>query len=308
MSDLPFTIYSVKTEDLFWLMPFEGITDCDEKSPTEKYIWFESLQKKLNKESDGLSETYDDLLKSNVENPYDLEVSTIMELWKKTFEQYTRFLLKIETEKYKKLLEERSNLKKEQVVFYMSRIFVTLKRMVTFHHLVNKHSKALIDDLKTVATIQPSTVKKQAISKLSDISAFLKQFELSKDFRDMEEKALKTNVRITTDLLSVLETVCKTYFSQLKQLMYEQESILELFGNVRIYPPKEKVCVDFMKFIDVAQNLLLNNSEENLLLEDNKFTMTAEEIVMDFKKNIKLYRSLWRKHISFYKTFLQFTD
>ena len=307
MSSLSFKTYLVKAEHLFWLMPFEGVKYFDTKSTIEKSIWFHSLQNKLLEETASISKTYDDLLKNNPKSQYDLEFSTITDLMKKSFQSYTDFLWQKEVEKYmkiKELVKGPNDLKQED-------IFDNRKRQVIFQHLVNKHSKALIEDLKKVAKIQPPKVKKLVISKLSDISIFLEQFKLSNHFKDLEEKAL--NIKLKNNQLqhndvNLLKIVLNTYDSQIPKLLSEQQNILETVRNLRLDPRKEKVYDDFINFIDIVYRLIQSNSEENLLLEDNMSTATGEEILILGQKNIKLRRNLRRKIVHFYNSFSKFTN
>ena len=289
--DIP--IYYVKAENIFLL--FEETKDFDDtKSLNETVFWLNSLKEKQINQRKIISASYDHLMISHRENsrtesPPDPFVSTIVKIWTKRYVSCSYDLCGKEWAKFKNLPVHKT---KER--------FVALKRFCFFQHLVIKEYKALVDDLKKVVKIR--TTKPQSISKLSDLSRYLKQFELSKE--EANELNIPVNVReISHEYYSLLQSVLQTYGFQLLKLRSKYDSVLGILRSLPLVSSRAKVRDDFIRFKDdVYSEIVQYVADTRSVVAD----ASLEEKVMLLQKSANKHRSLCGRFVEFYKTFSQF--
>ena len=145
------------------------------------------------------------------------------------------------------------------------KFFVSRKRLAFLYHLISKDFQALLKDLKKVAKVQPRIPKRIVVNKPSDLSTFLKQFELNKNFEAMERTALKMQIKgtelIYEPIFKILMTVWTTYEMQNKKLVGINDEVQEMIRNLRFDSRKQKFIDDWVKFKSVTVKLFVQNQK-----------------------------------------------
>ena len=297
MSNLPFKVYSAKAEDLFCLLEFDQKKDFDKMPSKKKISLLDSFYLKLKLESLSLSENYDFLMIGNILQKNTIEVSTIVALWNKTFDSYLYFLWQKESEKYEKSLILNNRKNKHKAV-------VCLKRVCFFKSLVNKESKAVLEEFKKVSKVQLPIESIKVINKLSDLKTYLKQFELDKDFKDAENNALKKIEVVNDNVFSLNLFVYKMYGYLLKKIMSQHGNVLKLVGKLNLDGKQKNVVNDFMKFVVVSEKLLVDTDNRIYAIQNE----SHKTVLVETQNQIRLSKKIFEKTILFYKTFSQFTS
>ena len=299
--------YSVKAEDLFCLIPYKGMDKFTSKPTTQSLSLLTSLEKSLKIEREDIMEANDVLMNSNLRDWHDLEYITIQKLWSKTFDSYTSCLWNNEFDKCEEL---------KKISNKSSEVFVSRKRLAFLYHLISKDFQALLGDLKKVAKVQPRIPKRIVVNKPSDLSTFLKQFELNKNFEAMERTALKVQIKgtqlIGEPLYNILMKVLTTYEMQHQKLVGINDEVKEIIKNLKFVDSRQQKVIDnWVKFKSVCVKLIVKNQENDALVWGEPTSLsevTNETFVKVAQKNIKLYKSMRAKLIYFYRAFSEFDN
>ena len=296
MSDLSYKIYSAKAEDLFWLMELDQMKGFDKMSPKKKIKLLDSFYLKLKLESLSISQNYDFLMIKNILQKNTIEVSTVVGLWNKTFNSYSFFLWQKESEKYEKsLISNKRNNKHEAIV--------CLKRVCFLKSLVNKESKAVLEEFKKISKVELPKENKKVINKLSDLKNYLKQFELDKHFEAVENMALKKIEVVNDNVFTAILSVHKLYSYQLKEIMSQHGNVMKLVGKLNLDSKRKKVLNDFMKFVVVSESLLADTDNRYYAIQNE----SHKNILVETQNQIKLSKNIFEKTVFFYKAFSQFS-
>ena len=240
----PIEVHYVKAENLFCLLPRKEVKDLDDL-PINSYdkldfCTLQSVQNKNFNEYNYFIESFNALVKSNLKDKNDFQFCTITKLWRKVSTSFTYSLYSQELSN----LENKLFKKPEEMKFATSREVIEFKRVSFLSYALNKKLRALVDDLKQIAKVNPSVAKGEIPEKLSDLPKYLKRFELGNKFVKMERKAMEIRGTkhgfLLPDQFITLKTVYKIYSSQLSKLIDVFLDVFELLKDLTVLLKRKK--------------------------------------------------------------------